>query len=125
MVRAIVAAWQRGDYTDTDWADPEIVFTFVDGPAPGTWHGRDGMAKAWGAFLDSWDDFHGGPLEDVREIDPECVLVLHGFYGRGKASGLEIQQSAAATVFDLRDGLVTRLRVYFDPDRAREDLGST
>jgi ketosteroid isomerase-like protein len=124
LARAIVEDWQRGDYTAMDWADPDIVFSIVDGPAPGTWRGRDEMARAWAGFLGSWQDFQGGSLEDLREVDAERVLVLHGFYGRGRASGLEIEQSEAATIFRVRDGRVTELRVYFDRDRAEEDLRS-
>ena len=34
IVRGIYADWEHGDYTRTEWADPEIDFEVADGPAP-------------------------------------------------------------------------------------------
>ena len=45
--------------------------------------------------------------------------------GRGKTSGLELEQMQAqgAGLFHVRGGKVTRLVVYFDAERAFADLG--
>jgi ketosteroid isomerase-like protein len=47
------------------------------------------------------------------------------YRGRGRASGLEIEQmrGESANLFHIRDGKVTRLVIYFDRDRAYADLG--
>jgi hypothetical protein len=44
--------------------------------------------------------------------------------GRGKTSGLELDQvgAKAAVLFEIRRGVVTRLVVYMDRDRALADL---
>jgi ketosteroid isomerase-like protein len=124
LVRSISAAWERGDYSSAVWAHPEIEYVIADGPTPGEWAGRAGMAAGWRAFLSAWESA-SGTVEGYRELDNGRVLVLHSFRGRGKSSGLDIGQTPvrAATIFDLREGKVTRLLVYFDRHRALEDLG--
>jgi len=40
LVRSIIEAWERGDYSSAEWAHPEIEYVFADGPLDGT--GRAG-----------------------------------------------------------------------------------
>jgi ketosteroid isomerase-like protein len=124
LVRSIYAAFERGDYSSADWADPQIEYVIADGPSPGTWSGLAGMAEAWREILSAWDDFKQA-VEEYRELDPERVLVLVRNSGHGKTSGLELGQIAGsgAAVFEMRDGIVTRQVVYWDRDRALADLG--
>jgi hypothetical protein len=39
LVRSIDAGWERGDFTSTSWADPQIEFGYAGGPEPGRWTG--------------------------------------------------------------------------------------
>jgi len=87
LVRSILAAHERGDYSSADWADPDIEYVIADGPDPGVWTGRAAMAKAWGDVLSAYSDYRT-VVDEVREIDEERVLVLGSFGGRGKASGI-------------------------------------
>jgi ketosteroid isomerase-like protein len=124
LVRSILAGWERGDYSWTEWAHPEIEFVFADGPTPGRWTGLAGLAEAWRDFLSVWEEFRSAP-DSYRELDDERVLALVHYGGRGKTSGLEVAQirSDSAGVFHLRAGKVTRLTFYFDRGRALADLG--
>jgi hypothetical protein len=88
-VRSILADWGRGDFSSAEWADPEIDFVIADGPTPGNWTGRAGLAEGWGGFLSAWEEWRG-EADEYRELDDERVLVLLHASGRGKASGLEI-----------------------------------
>jgi ketosteroid isomerase-like protein len=124
LVRSIYAAWECGDFSSAEWADPEIEYAVPDGPLIGTWSGLEGMAEAMREFLRAWEDWRV-TAEDYRELDPEHVLVPFQFGGRGKTSGLELGQvrTKGASLFHVRDGKVTRLVQYFDRERALADLG--
>ena len=67
LVRSIYADWERGDYSSNTWADPEIEFAFVGGPAPGSWAGVAAMAEAMRDWLSAWEEFHGVGRE-YREL---------------------------------------------------------
>ena len=123
LVRSIYAAWERGDFSSAEWADPEIEYVFTDGPAPGTWTGLARMAEASRDWLSAWKNWHAG-AEEYRELDDEHVLVLTRRGARGKTSGLEIERirSKGAAVWHVRDGKVMRLVIYWDRDRALADL---
>ena len=121
LVRSISAAWQRGDYSSTEWADPAIEFVIADGPEPGSSAGLSSLAPELEDFRNAWQEYHSEALE-YRELDDERVLVLTYASGRGRASGLKIGQMRA-NVFYIRAGKVTRLVAYWDRDRALADLG--
>jgi ketosteroid isomerase-like protein len=124
LVRSIYAAWERGDFSSTEWAHPEIEYVFVDGPTPGTWTGLVAAGEAFRDYLGAWDGY-GLEAEEYRELDAERVLVLVRLSGSGKTSGLELARMGArgASLFYLRGGKVTRFVNYFDGDHALADVG--
>jgi ketosteroid isomerase-like protein len=123
LVRSIFSGWERGDYSWTDWADPEITFEFADGPTPGSWTGLRGLADAWRDFLEVWEGFRS-ELDECRQLDADRVLALAHYRGRGKSSRVEIDRiSSSAGIFEFRHGKVTKLTFYFDRERALADLG--
>lgn len=125
LVRSIFACWERGDWTSSDWADPEIEYVMVDEPGARTRTGLGAMALAWGEYLSAWNEY-AVKADEYRELDRERVLVLLKAFGRGKTSGLDIGEIGAergANVFHIRNGRVVRLAAYFDAARALADLG--
>ena len=124
LVCSIHAAWERGDYSSVEWADPDIEYVVDGGPDAGVFKGRVAMAKAWREVLRAFAD-HRSEVDEVREIDDERVLVLVRLKGRGKTSGLELDQtqSKVAALYHVRDGRVIRHVIYWDRDRALADLG--
>jgi ketosteroid isomerase-like protein len=124
LVRSIYADWERGDFSSTEWAHPEIEWVIADGPAPGRWKGLVGMAEGWSNFVDAWESYRS-EADEYRELDDERILVFISVTGRGKKSGLELghMQAKGAAVFQIRDGRVTRYVLYTDRERALADLG--
>jgi 2-(1,2-epoxy-1,2-dihydrophenyl)acetyl-CoA isomerase len=125
LVRSIYEAWERGDFSADEWADPEIEFVRADTPEAGRWRGLDGMATAFREFLSAWEKISIEATQ-YQEVDDERVLVLAHFRGRGKTSGVDLGQvwTKAASLFQVRNAKVTKLVVYADYERALADLGS-
>ena len=123
-MRSIYERWAEGDFSRAEWADPDIEFAVVDGTEPGRWRGLAAMGVAWREALNAWEDFRAIP-EEYRELDGERVLVPLRNTGRGKTSGLEVEDitTRGANVVHLRDGRVTKLEIYWDRERALADLG--
>jgi hypothetical protein len=77
LVRSICLAWERGDFSSTDWADPEIEFVVPDGPEPVRSKGLAAMTKSARDYLGAWED-HRLLADEYRELDVERVLVVRG-----------------------------------------------
>ena len=121
LVRSIYAAVARGDYSSADWASEHIEYVVADGVEPSTTNGLSGLAQAMRKAFSVMADWRDEPQE-LRELDANRVLVLSKFSGRGKTSGLAVEQDVAQ-VFEIHDGAVTRIVVYFEHRRALSDLG--
>ena len=124
LVRSIYAAIERGDFTNVEWADPEIEYVIADGPAPGTWTGVASMTAGWRDVLRAWVGLGGG-VDECRELDDGRVLVLYRLTGHGRTSGLDLGQMRAqgTSIFSVREGNVSKLVSYLDRERALADLG--
>jgi ketosteroid isomerase-like protein len=124
LVRSIYADWERGNWHSATWASPQIEFVIADGPVPLSTAGVRDMALSWRSWLNAWEGF-GIQAEEFRELDDERVLVLHRYTGRGKSSGMALDEvhAKAAIVMHVRDGKVARLVGYNERDRALADLG--
>jgi hypothetical protein len=64
-------------------------------------------------------------VDEYRELDDERVLVLARKSGRGRQSGLEIEDMHAkgAVICHVIGGKVTRMVLYYDRARAFADHG--
>src|SRR5688500_4642573 len=114
LVRAIYDQWERGDFSPVEWAHPEIELVMADGPTPGTWKGLAGMSSAWREALSAFDDL-SAEAEEVRELDPNRILVLTtNRTGRGKTSKLEVGSfgTRGENVLVMINGLVIRHTMY-------------
>jgi len=124
LVHAILASWERGEMLSeewSEWAHPEIEIVVVGGPEPSSHIGLADATPSIEAFLGLWDDYRV-EAEEYRELDGERVLVLTRQSGRGKNSGVETMQHRA-TLFHVRDGIITRRVNYWDRERAFAELG--
>src|SRR5690348_15050780 len=125
LVRSILTAWARGEFTVTaQWAHPDIEFVVADGPEPGRWFGRAGTEEGGRTVVAPFIDARI-EAEEYRELDSERVLVFVHNSGQGRTSGLDIEHMhvKAADLFHVRDGKVIKLVAYWNRERALADLG--
>ena len=124
LVRSIYAAWERRNYRSAEWAHSEIEYVNADGPDRGRRVGLEEMAEAWRRHLSSWLEFHTR-AEEYVELDDDRVLVLVAFGGTPRFIGLDITDapSKGANVFEIKDGKVRKLILYWVRAHALADLG--
>jgi hypothetical protein len=124
LVRSIYANWERGDFGSADWADPQIEFEINEELAKSSWTGPTGMAEGFRGWLNAWEGFRLS-ADEYRELDGERVLVFSHFSGRGKTSGMPLDQMHAGgtELFHISEGKVTRLAIYSDRRQALADAG--
>jgi len=121
IVRAIYAAWEQGDFSSVDWADPEIEYT-MPGPDARLYHGIEDMSRAWADWLRAWKDYSLVPHEFVDAGDK--VVVIQTLRGKGRSSGVPIDDLPAAAILTLgNDGKVTRFEGYASPEDALKAAG--
>ena len=75
-------------------------------------------------MLSAWENFTV-EVEQYLQLDDERVLVLLHNHGRGKASGVDVEQIAARTanLLHVQEDKVIRFVMYWDRERAFENLG--
>ena len=99
-------------HPEVEWSAPE------DGT---TYRGRDGVRERLQEWLESFDDYR---YEIQRTIDcgNDDALVEATEVGRGAASGAEVRQTNYE-LLTIRDGLIVRIREYYDESKALEAAG--
>ena len=119
LVRSIYADWERGDFSNAEWAHPGIEYRLPDGPSPDRCFGPNAMAEAVRGVLSAWRVVRL-EAEEYRTLDGTHVLVLTRAVARVESSETEPEQVGpwSAHLFHIEDGRVTRLIAYFDRDRA-------
>ncbi len=118
-VRRTYAAAARGDLDgfiagfapDASWD----MTTAAGWPEPEVHRGHDGLREFIRRWAGTWDDFRSELIE-ARDLGDEVVAVSHET-GRGKGSGVPLEQQRGHR-FEVRDGLITRVRSYASKDDA-------
>ena len=98
------------------YKDPEVV----EMVAAATPRGQERVAQYLRGWLESWTAYHARPEEFVQSGDDVAALVH--LRARGKGSQFDIEEEMA-DVFALREGRISRLRLYVRRGEALDSLG--
>jgi ketosteroid isomerase-like protein len=85
-----------------------------------TFAGADGIRRYFDRLASAWEHFRIFPDRFLHRAD--CVLVLARLEGRGRSSGATVD-APLGMAFDLRNGLISRIRGYLDHDEALKATG--
>ena len=121
-LRAAYEALDRGDAEAIrDFLHPQVeLFDRPEIPDAGSYIGWEGLMLSVRASRDSFADFHFTPQRFFEHGDRVVVIVL--MTGRGKASGVPVEEQIAHE-WTMRDGRAVRLQAYSDPADALEAAG--
>ena len=114
IVRQLYEYWTRGDFrSGLEVFDPEIEFEVDASVTPSgrvNVRGLAEMGKAWRETLSGWGDFRVGEI--IRLVETaDGVIALNRLQGRGRLSGIVVDQPDRAAIFTFRDGRIVRLRL--------------
>jgi ketosteroid isomerase-like protein len=120
FIRRAYDAWNRRDLElIRAILDPEVEIDATQRIMnPDVYHGHEGFQRLMEEVADVWEQWRIEP-EEFIDCDDRMVVAAHA-YGRGRASGVELDQTAY-NVWKLRDGKVVRLAFYPDRDTAMRD----
>ena len=123
VVRAVLDAQRRGDWgAFPDLYDPEIEWEDVSGLWGdwGTRRGFEDVQAAWMAWFEAFEHVEFD-IEEILAADDD-VLTSIRVSGRGRVSGLRVEQSIAV-VWTVHDRRVVRVRGYRERNKALEAAG--
>jgi ketosteroid isomerase-like protein len=123
IVRAVLDAQRRRDWPAfADLYDPEIEWEDVSGLWGdwGTRRGFEDVQDAWIAWFEAFEQVEF-EIEEILEADHD-VLTSIRLSGRGRGSGLHVEQSIAV-VWTVHDRRVVRVRGYRNRDEALQAAG--
>ncbi len=121
-VRLVFEAWNAGELDRFgELVDPEFEFLPLRSQLVGSaYRGPEGVRQFAKDAADEWEHLRIVP-DEFFEVG-EDVLVIGNFDARGVASGVDVRLPVG-WVARVRDGRLTHLRAYSDPDAAREAVG--
>jgi uncharacterized protein len=123
IVRRVIDAWNRNQQeTAIRYLEPDVILDATQRRInPKTYTGAEGMRAMLADRDEVWEEFRLEPDEFVDGGD--WIVVIGRWVGKGKGSGIEVQQPVAHA-FRLRDGRIVRAELsYADRRAALEAVG--
>jgi ketosteroid isomerase-like protein len=125
IVRRVLDGVSRSDRATVEpLLHPDVEWRTVLGPLLGveTVSGREAVLRlGFEDIPDGFEDYQA-EVEELTDLDEAQVLVVATYSGRGKGSGIEIDEQISS-VHRLRDGMIISVRDYPSRQEALEAAG--
>jgi ketosteroid isomerase-like protein len=120
--RGFIDAYNRRDFDAAVASfDPEIDWVLPARQSSDSCKGPDEVIRFFEGIDEVWDDLQLHPQEFVDAGDRVATRLRHS--GRGKASGLEINEELFHQVATFHDGRIVRMEYFADWSEALEAAG--
>ena len=121
IIKAGFAGFQTG--RGFELLDPEIEWEARgDLPDAGTYRGHDGVRQLLERFDEVMDEIWFEP-EEFIPVDENRVVVALRWGGKGKGSGVVIEETREAWLFTLRGGKIMRVQEFPTREQALSAAG--
>ena len=109
----------RDSATVLAFYDPEVECDYSrvgwgDLTGPGVYFGHEGLRSVYREWYEAWEDYEE-ELEELIEAGDKVISIVTG-RGRGRASGVEVENAHHGGVWTIREGKI--IRVAWFPTRA-------
>jgi ketosteroid isomerase-like protein len=119
---AFIAAYNRRDFdAAVEFFDPEIEWVLPAQQRADSCRGPEEVKRFWAGLDETFEELRLDPQESVDAGDHVAIRLR--YYGRGKASGLEMEAELYHQVTTFRDGMMVRIEYFSSWPEALEAVG--
>jgi ketosteroid isomerase-like protein len=120
--RDFIEAYNRRDFdAAVESFDPEVEWVLPERQSSDSCRGPDEVKRFWEGIDETFDELTLRPQEFVDAGDHVATRLRH--YGRGKGSGVVIDEELYHQVVTFRDGVMVRIEYFADWSEALEAAG--
>jgi ketosteroid isomerase-like protein len=120
--RDFIAAYNRRDFDAAiESFDPEIEWVLPERQSSDSCRGPDEVRRFWEGIDETFDELRLVPQEFLDAGDQVATRLRH--YGRGKGSGVEIDEELYHQVATFHAGKMVRIEYFADWGEALEAAG--
>jgi ketosteroid isomerase-like protein len=122
--RDFIDAYNRRDFdAAVEWFDPEIDWVLPARQRSDSCRGPEEVKRFWEGLDETFEDLTLHPQEFIDAGDRVATRLRHS--GRGKESGIEIDEELYHQVATFRDGRIVRLEYFAEWVEALDAAGLT
>jgi ketosteroid isomerase-like protein len=115
-------AYNRRDFdAAVEFFDPEVEWVLPAHQRSDSCRGPDEIKRFWAGLDETFEALRLDPLEAIDAGDQVAIRLR--YYGRGKASGVEIEGDLYHQVTTFRDGMMVRIEYFASWPEALEAVG--
>ena len=119
---AFIEAYNRRDFdAAVEFFDPEIEWVLPAHQRSDSCRGPEEIKRFWEGLDETFDELRLDPLESLDAGDRVATRLR--YYGKGRASGLQMDTEMYHQVATFRDGMMVRIEYVTDWAQALEAAG--